>query len=395
MTLPSIRDVDNLKGKRVLVRVDCNVPIQNGVIQDDTRILASLPTIQYLVEQGAKIILLTHIGRPNGKKVRKLRTKYVAQAIARELEMPIRYISSRWFARLRRITHTMLPGSIVMLENVRFFPGEKASESAFTKELATLGDIFVLDGFGVAHRPAASVSGLSRLLPSYAGLLLEKEVATLGSLVTTPKQPFVAIIGGAKAATKLPTIKRLAQVADTVLVGGTIFNTYLAGKGYHLGDSLFEADLADEALAYCKKRNVVTPVDVVVGKKDGSQHRIVSITKKPQEICKKGECILDVGPKTVELFIKHIRTAKTLVWNGALGYFEQQPFDNGTIAIAEEVANRSKLKNVFGVIGGGETIQVMEEMGMKEYMDFVSTGGGAMLTFLSGETLPGIAALEK
>ncbi|MBT3538938.1 phosphoglycerate kinase, partial [Candidatus Parcubacteria bacterium] len=244
------------------------------------------------------------------------------------------------------------------------------------------------------HRPAASVSGVAKYIPSYAGLLLESEIKGLQKVLQKPKSHFVVVLGGAKMETKVPVIKKLLPLCDYMLVGGGIFNTYLKAKGYGVGSSLVDMEFKKEALNYGKKKKVIKPIDVVVGDMEGKNYRHVKLNKKPHQICKKGEFILDCGPETIQLFAKYIKLAETIVWNGALGVFEQKPYDIGTLSIARLVASRSKGK-AYGVIGGGETLQSMDMVGMTEYVDLVSTGGGAMLEFLSGKILPGIKAVNE
>jgi len=262
-----------------------------------------------------------------------------------------------------------------------------------SKKLASLGDIYVLDGFAVAHRAAASVSGVAKYLPSYAGLLLEKEITGLSKAMDKPKKPFVLILGGVKMETKIPVIKNLLPKCNYALIGAGIINTYLWAKGYKVGDSVVDKDFKKEILKYCNSKKVIKPVDVVVGTMDGKTYRHVMINKKPNQICKTGESILDCGPGTIQLYAKYIKKAETLVWNGPMGLFQTKPYEIGSFSIARLVASRAKGK-AFGVIGGGETLQAMELVGMTEYVDLVSTGGGAMLEFLSGKKLPGVVAVS-
>lgn len=389
-SIPSIKKLSNLKNKRVLVRVDFNVAIEKGKVLEEARLRASVPTIELLTKKGAKVILISHLGRPEGKVVSELRHDPVAKALSKILKKEVKKVD---FDEMKEQISKMKPGQVVLLENIRFLKDEAKNTGTLAEDLAAFGDMFVLDGFAVAHRASASVVGIAKYLPSYAGLLLEKEIKGLDNVLLKPKKPFVAIIGGAKIETKIPVLKNLLKKADMILIGGGLLNTYLAGKKYGIADSLVDAEFIEQALLYCAKKNVIRPVDVVVGDKKGTEYRIAKIEKKPHEICKKGEMILDIGPESVQLFAEHIRKAKTLVWNGAMGYFEQEPYHIGTMAIATLVAERSKLSAVFGVIGGGETLQAMEILGMTKQVDLVSTGGGAMLEYLAGDTLPGIAAL--
>ena len=281
-----------------------------------------------------------------------------------------------------------------MMENIRFSPDEKKNTGTLSQELANLVDVFVLDGFAVAHRAAASIVGVAAYVPAFAGILLEQEIKGLDRVLYTSQSPFVVVLGGAKIETKIPVMKNLLPKADHILVGGGIVNTYLKAKGYRIGDSIVGNDFQKEAIAYCKKRKVIMPVDVLVGTLDGKEYRVVDIKKTPHQICKKGEGIYDIGPKTIQLFATYIKQAQILVWNGAMGYFEQPPYHIGTMSIARLVASRSKGK-AYGVIGGGETLQAMDIVDMREYVDLVSTGGGAMLQYLAGDELPGIEVLEN
>jgi phosphoglycerate kinase len=390
----SLRSLKNLKAKRVLVRVDFNVPVSNGRVKDDARLRASLPTIQHLVRAKAKVILVTHLGRPEGKHVRAYELEPVAKRLSKLLDQPVRQLSGYSGQTVARAIEASYPGDVLMLQNIRFSPLEQGNKGALAKELAELADLFVLDGFAVAHRADASVSGIPAFLPSYAGLLLEQEIKGLTKLMKTPKHPFVALVGGAKMETKIPVLDALMKKADVLLVGGGIVNTMFAAMGYGVGDSIVDASLLKEALRYAKHRKVIVPRDVVIGRRHSAKARVVAVGKTPQQLCKKGEAIFDIGPETIRLFASHVKRAKMIVWNGAMGYFEQKPFDTGTLSVARMVASRSK-GAAFGVIGGGETVQAMELSGMGEWVDLVSTGGGAMLEFLAGETLPGIAALQK
>ena len=397
--IKSIKNIRNLAGKRVLVRVDFNVPVKNGRVSDDGKIRASLPTIEFLVKKKARVILVTHLGRPEGKVVATLRLDPVAHALSKLLGKKVKKLSTgnwKMGKNLDRVVfgvRDMKPGDIVLFDNIRFSPDEQGNKGLLSKQLAALSDVFVLDGFAVAHRADASVSGVAKYLPSYAGLLLEKEIAGLSKVTMRPAHPLVLIIGDAKMETKVPVIQSLARTADAILVGGGIANTMLLARGYGVGDSIVDKEYRKEALGYWKKKKIVAPVDVIVGKKYGGRARRVEIQEKPHTICKKGEAIFDIGPDTVRLFASHIKTAKTLVWNGAMGYFEQYPYETGTLSIARLVGRQSK-GNAFGVVGGGETIESMDMVGMTDDVDLVSTGGGAMLEFLTGKKLPGIESLS-
>ena len=393
MAVKSIKKALRLKGKKVLIRVDFNVPVKDGKVLDDFRLMASLPTLEYLKKKKVKVIVVTHIGRPGGNVDKSLSIKPVAKRLGELLDCTVASLSKSTGLSVEKRIKKMKGGDIVILENVRFSPDEKKNTGTLANDLANLADFFVLDGFAVAHRPSASVAGVPKNIKSYSGLLLEKEINGLERVTKRPRKPFVVVIGGAKTETKIPVIKNLLSKADQILIGGGIMNTYLAAAGYKIGDSLVDKNFKKEALLYGKKKKVILPVDLLVGTFDGKNVRMVEIGKKPHQICKKGEGIYDIGPKTIQLFAEHIKKAQTLVWNGAMGVFEQKPYDMGTMSIARLVASRSKGK-AYGVIGGGETLQAMDMVGMSEHVDLISTGGGAMLEFLAGEKLPGIEALR-
>lgn len=375
------------------MRVDFNVPMSGGKVLEDTRLRASLPTIEFLIKQKAKVIIVTHLGRPDGKNNRKLKLDIVAKKLAEILGSEVKKLSGYSGLAVEKEIETMRGGQVVMLENIRFSTDEEKNTGTLAKDLSALGDVFVLDGFAVAHRAAASVVGINKFLPSYAGLLLASEINSLDKVLKNGKKPFVVIVGGAKVETKVPVIKNLLPKADNILIGGGLFNTYLKAAKYRVGQSVLNDKFKKEMLVYGKKRKLVLPVDVVVGDLAGKKYRLVDIQKKPHQVCGSDEYILDIGPRSIRLFVKYIKNAQTLLWNGAVGYFEKKPYDTGTTSVARLVASRSKGK-AFGVIGGGETIQVMEMVGMSEHIDFVSTGGGAMLEYLSGKELPGIGALK-
>ncbi len=396
-----ITQAKNLKGKVVLVRVDFNVPIEKKKVLDDTRLIASLPTIEYLIEKGAKIVLMTHIGRPRGKVVASLKVDPVIKRLSEMLGKKVKKLETgNWklsdrkkLAIVKKI-ESLRPGQVAMMENTRFSPDEKKNTGTLSQELAAIADIFVQECFAVAHRSSASIVGVGELsMEPYAGMLLIKEVKGLSKVLKKPKHPFVAVLGGAKVETKIPVMKNLLEVADTILIGGGLINTYLFATGYGIGVSLVDKNFAKEALKYCGKKQVIKPIDLLVGTLNGKSVRVVDIKRTPHDICKKDEGIYDIGPKTIRLFAEYIKASQTLVWNGAMGYFEQAPYDVGTLSIARLVASRSK-GQAYGVIGGGETLQAMEMVGMTDDIDLVSTGGGAMLEFLAGETLPGIAAIS-
>src|SRR3989338_2263772 len=401
MKVRSVKQLKNLSGKRVMARVDFNVPTDKGKVIDDSRILASIPTIAYLMKKGAKVILVSHLGRPEGYD-KKLSLALVAGRLQEIFNFQFSIFKqfsiskfSNYFEKMREEIDKMKGGRVLMLENIRFFEGERENDKKFAKELAGLADYFVLDGFAVAHRDSPSVSGLAKYIPAYAGLLLEKEIIGLSKAIEKPKKPFVLVLGGAKMETKLPVLKNLLPKADYILIGGGIFNTYLKAKGYKVGKSLIDKEYKREALAYLKNKKVILPVDLVVGEADGRRAKVVKLREKGS-LAPLGmtDAIYDIGPETIRMYAKYIKKAQTIVWNGAMGYFEQKPYDVGTLSVARLVASRSKGK-AFGIIGGGETLQAMEKVKMMEFIDLVSTGGGAMLEFLAGKSLPGVKVLTR
>lgn len=395
-----IKSVENLHGKKVMLRVDFNVPISHGKILDDFRIKASIPTIKYLMGEGAKVIIVAHLGRPNGSVVPELKLDPISNRLGALLKKNVKKIETKNFkykteelAKLNISLNKLHAGQVVMFDNIRFSPYEEKDTGTLSKDLALLADIFVLDGFAVAHRLSASVTGVAKYLPSYAGLLLEKEIYGLQKILKNPKKPFIAIMGGIKVHTKAPVMKNLLPKVSNILIAGGILNTYLKCKNYGIGMSLVDNTCGDVFLKLAKKRKVILPVDLIVGDNKGRNFRIVQLEKKPHKICRGHEAIYDIGPESICMFSKYIKKAKTIVWNGAVGYFEQKPYNIGTLSVARLVASRSKGK-AYGVIGGGETLQAMDEVKMSEFVDLISTGGGAMLEFLSGKKLAGIEALN-
>jgi phosphoglycerate kinase len=391
MGLRTIRDVD-VQGKRVLVRVDFNVPIENGKVLDDWRLRATLPTIRYLTERGAKVILLSHLGRPKGKRDEQFSLRPVAQRLSELLGQPVQFaddcvgeVAEQGVARLQA-------GEVLLLENLRFYAGEEANDEAFAQQLARLGDVFVNDAFGAAHRAHASVHAITKFLPSYAGLLMEREVTHLSRLLEAPEKPFVAVLGGAKVSDKIGVIRNLLTKVDALLIGGAMAFTFLKAQGYETGKSLVEADkldLANALLGEAREKGVelVLPVDVVVAESDAEDAatQVVPATAIPAD--KAG---YDIGPETANLFAERIRTAKTVFWNGPMGRFERAPFKAGTKAVAEALAQCSGTT----VVGGGETAAAAFEFGIAEKVTHVSTGGGAALELLEGRELPGVVALK-
>jgi len=381
MAFFTLKDFD-FKDKRVLLRVDFNVPLdKKGNITDDNRIRASLPTINYLLEKGARIIIMSHLGRPEGKAVKELRMDKVAKALSKLL--------GRHVAKLDDCVKVKLPeNDVVLLENLRFHKEEETNNREFSKKLASLGKLYVNDAFGACHRAHASVSGVTYFIPSAAGLLLEKERGVLSELVETPEKPFVAVLGGAKISDKLALIYNLLKKVDKLLLGGAMIFTFFKAQGYEVGNSLVEDGevCLVEELMFNEK--IILPVDVVIGEKmaRNSKSKTVSLSKIP-----KSWMGLDIGEKTIELFRNELEDAKTIIWNGPLGAFEYRQFASGTDKIAKFISE----SDARTIIGGGDTAFAVEKAGLTNKMDYVSTGGGAFLEFLEGRTLPGIYALEE
>lgn len=391
MQFRSLKDVRNLKGKRVLVRVDFNVPVFRGKIEDDFRIEKGLPTLRHLLRQGARIVVVTHRGRPKGFD-RSLSLRSIAQRLEVLLGRSVPLVSLNSWDTVAARAKAVEPGAAIMLENIRYLADEETNSGTLAKDLASLADLFVLDGFAVAHRAAASVSGVAKFLPSYAGLLLSEEIEGLTRVMDQPKKPLVVILGGAKADTKIPVLKHLLSKADHILVSGGIVNTYLWAKGFKVGKSFVTKDARAEILRYCKSKKVVLPVDFIAGTDTGAMVRHLYLNK--QFRIKPSEGLFDIGPATVRLFAGFIKQARTIIFNGAPGMFEVPPYQFGTRALTQIFAARSR-GPAFGVCGGGETVQVVQSMDVASQIDLVSTGGGAMLEFLSGKKLPGIVALQK
>lgn len=385
----SIRTAE-VAGKNVLVRVDFNVPLDAGRIVDDTRIRAALPTITWLVDHGARVILASHLGRPGGKVVDELRLRPVAEHLSTLIERPVAAMSTITGSDVTAAVDEMQDGDIILLENLRFDPGEEANDTDFAQELAELADIYVNDAFGSSHRAHASTEGVANYLPAYIGALVEHEIESLTRLLESPEHPFIAIIGGAKVSDKIGILERLLERVDTILIGGGMANTFLKAQGIDVGTSLMEEDQLDTArtiLEQAKEKGVeiVLPSDVVVaGSIDADRGENVPVTEVPND---KG--IFDIGTETRRAFFAAISGARTVFWNGPLGVAERPPFALGTRRVAEAVA----VSDGFTVIGGGDSIAAIEAIGLTGNIDHVSTGGGASLEFLEGRSLPGIAII--
>ncbi|HEY41895.1 MAG TPA: phosphoglycerate kinase [Dehalococcoidia bacterium] len=388
----TIRDVD-VGGKRVFVRVDFNVPIDEGTgeITDVSRIQAVLPTIEYLIGQGARIILASHLGRPQGKVEESMRLAVVSRRLSQILDKHVAATRDCTGAEVEEAVATLKNGDVLLLENLRFYPGEEKNDPTFAESLARLADIYVDDAFGTAHRSHASIVGVAKLLPAVAGLLLEKELRNLGGLLKNPAHPFAALLGGAKVSDKVAMVENIMGKVDCLLIGGGMAATFLQVLKYEVGLSLVEKDLLDTAarlIAQAKEKNIrlLLPVDVVVADeiKAGTKVDVVSVEDIPPDMR-----IADIGPQTIKIFEEELLRCKTIFWNGPMGVYEIPRFAEGTQAIVRLLAG-SQAKTI---IGGGSTAEAVAGMGLSEKMTFVSTGGGASLRFLSGETLPGVAVL--
>ena len=389
----TIKDV-NFEGKRALVRCDFNVPMEDGKITDDGRIRAALPTIKYLVEAKAKVILMSHLGRPKGEPKAQFSLSKVADRLQELVGQPVKFAQSDVVVddSVRKIASELQNGEIMLLENVRYRKEETDNDLHFAKELSELGDIFVQEAFGTAHRAHASTAGVAEYLPAVSGFLIEKEVKFLGDAVAEPKRPFVAIMGGAKVADKIKVIDNLLEKVDTLIIGGGMSYTFFKAKGYEIGSSILDEngiELANEIMDKANKLNkdLVLPVDIVVADKFENDANTKTVDAESILSDMMG---LDIGPKTIEIFNKKISEAKTVVWNGPVGVFEMESFAKGTRAVADALAE----SDCISIIGGGDSAAAIKKFGLEDKMTHISTGGGASLEFLEGKELPGIAVIE-
>ncbi|PKJ54524.1 phosphoglycerate kinase [Bacillus sp. SN10] len=392
MNKKSIRDVD-LKGKRVFCRVDFNVPMKEGKITDETRIRAALPTIQYLVEQGAKVILASHLGRPKGQVVEEMRLTPVAARLGELLGKDVKKADEAFGPAVQEMVAAMNEGDVLVLENVRFYAGEEKNDAELAKEFAALADVFVNDAFGAAHRAHASTAGIADYLPAVSGLLMEKELDVLGKALSNPDRPFTAIIGGAKVKDKIGVIRHLLDKVDNLIIGGGLAYTFVKALGHEIGLSLCEDDkieLAKEFMQLAKEKgvNFYMPVDVVITEEfsETATTKIVGIDSIPSNW--EG---VDIGPKTREIYADVIKNSKLVVWNGPMGVFEMTPFSQGTKAVGQALADA---EGTYSVIGGGDSAAAVEKFGMADKMSHISTGGGASLEFMEGKELPGVVCLN-
>jgi phosphoglycerate kinase len=388
MNKKTVRDID-LKGKRVLMRVDFNVPMADGKVTDDKRIKAALPTIQYVLDQGASLILMSHLGRPKGGPDPKFSLKAAAEVLGGHLNRPVQMAPDCVGPEVEKMAKALKPGDVLMLENTRFHPEEEKNDLDLAKQMAALGDVYVNDAFGSAHRAHSSTEGVARFLPAVSGFLMEQELEYLGRAVSNPEHPYIAILGGAKISDKIQVVETLLSKCDRLIVGGGMANTFLAAKGLNMQDSLVETaslDLAKEIMSKAGDR-LLLPVDAVVADKFDAEanSQTVDVDKIPA-----GWRMLDVGPKTLEAYKTALSNAKLVVWNGPVGVFEMPKFAEGTFALAKLLAE----SGATTVIGGGDSASAVKKAGVAKQMTHVSTGGGASLEFLEGKELPGVAALN-
>lgn len=394
MKIKSIKNLD-LNGKKVLVRVDFNVPLEDGKVADDTRIQATLPTIHHLIENKAKVILMTHLGRPDGKVVDELKLDPVADYLSKLLSQPVRKLNECVGDKVKAAVDKMDPGDVIMLENTRFHIEEENCDENFSKQLADLGDIFIIDSFGTAHRKHASTYGIAKYIPAYAGLLMEKEINALTEITKETPSPLTIIMGGSKIETKIGLMRNFLNRTDYFLVGGGLANTFLSASGFNVGKSLYEADKTELAQEIMLESEVLEgefllPEDVIVADEISDDAKTLDL---PVRDVIGDMQILDMGKKTLEKFEEVIAKSKTIIWNGPVGVFEKKPFSEGTRRIAQAVANAKDAKTI---IGGGDTIDAIKEFGIDlNSFTHVSTGGGAMLQFLEGTELPGVKIVTE
>ncbi len=386
-----MKDIE-LKGKRVFCRVDFNVPMEDGNVTDDTRIRAAIPTINYLTDQGAKVILASHLGRPKGEVNEEMRLTEAGNKLAELIDKPVQKLDESIGEAVENAISEMGNGDVILLENVRFHAGEEKNDPELAKEFAKLADVFVNDAFGAAHRAHATTSGIAEHLPAVAGLLLEKELDVLGKALSKPERPFTAIIGGAKVKDKIGVIDHLLDIVDNLIIGGGLSYTFLKAQGYEIGKSLLEEDKMDLARSFMEKAEkngvkLYLPIDVVVADdfSADANTEVVDLNAIPKDW--EG---LDIGPKTADLYADVIAKSNLIIWNGPMGVFELKPFENGTKRVAEAMADT----NGYTVIGGGDSAAAVEKFNVGEKMDHISTGGGASLEFMEGKDLPGVTALD-
>ncbi|UYZ21504.1 phosphoglycerate kinase [Mesobacillus jeotgali] len=392
MNKKTVKDVD-VKGKRVFCRVDFNVPMKDGQVTDETRIRAALPTIQYLVEQGAKVLLASHLGRPKGQAVEELRLTPVAKRLSELLGKDVKKTDEAYGESVKSEIDSMNEGDVLLLENVRFYPGEEKNDPELAKAFAELADVYVNDAFGAAHRAHASTEGIAKYIPAVSGFLMQKELDVLGKALSNPERPFTAIIGGAKVKDKIGVIDNLLEKVDNLIIGGGLAYTFVKAQGHEIGKSLLEEDKIELAKSFMEKAkakgvNFYMPVDAIVADdfSADANSKVVAIEEIPAD----WEA-LDIGPKTAETYRDVIQKSKLVIWNGPMGVFEIDKFAQGTKAVAQALADAN---DTYSVIGGGDSAAAVEKFGLAEKMSHISTGGGASLEFMEGKQLPGVVALN-
>ncbi len=397
--MPAFKTIDDvdLSGKRVLVRVDINVPLQDGRVSDDTRIRAIVPTVREILTKGGRPILLAHLGRPKGQVVPELSNAPLREALEALLEAPVVFSPAVTGETAAAAIAALPAGGVMLLENVRFAPGEEKNDAAFAEQLAALGDVYVNDAFSVSHRAHATTVALAERLPSVAGRQMEAELSALQKALAVPERPVIAVVGGAKVSTKIELLSNLIDKVDQIVIGGGMANTFLAAQGKPVGKSLCEHDLVDTAREISAKASaggcqIVLPVDVVVAREFAANATNETVAA---DACPPDAMILDAGAQSVEDFARRFETAKTIVWNGPLGAFEIEPFGAATFAAARKVAELAKSGKVLAVAGGGDTVAALNACDATSDFSYVSTAGGAFLEWLEGKTLPGVAALES
>ncbi len=392
-----ISDAGNLTGKVALVRVDFNVPMENGLVTDDTRLRAAVDTVQTLRTQGAKVALLAHFGRPKGERVAEMSLAPVAGAFAKALGANVSFVADCKGEHVKKAIADLQPAGVILLENTRFYKGEEKGDMELAKEIASLGDIFVNDAFSAAHRRHVTTAVLAEIMPAYAGINMEAELDALDKALGRPQRPVMAIVGGAKVSSKIDLLKNLVTKVDALAIGGGMANTFLFARGYSVGKSLCERDLVGtakeiEAIATASGCDILLPRDVVVAKefKAHAAHRVCGLDEVADD-----EMILDAGPQSVAILATAMDVAKTVVWNGPLGAFELEPFDKATVSAAKAAAARAKAGKLIAVAGGGDTVAAMHHAGVADDLTFISTAGGAFLEWMEGKALPGVEALKS
>lgn len=397
MSLKTINDIENIKGKKIVVRADLNVPTENGKITDNSRIERFAPTAKLLSDKGAKVIIITHFGRPKGKKLPEFSVAFMKDSLSKAIGKPVEFVDDTIGEKVENTISKMNDGDIILLENVRFYAEEEANDAEFSKKLASLGEIFVNDAFSTSHRAHASTEGITKYLPSYAGLLMEEEINALTKALENPAHPAIAIVGGSKVSTKLAVLENITKKVDALVIGGAMANTFLLAQGYNIGASMAEPEMTDTALKIIDeaKKNgceIILPVDVCVAKefKANAENKFVGINDVDGDWK-----IFDVGPETSKMLDKKFEEAKTVLWNGPLGVFELTPFDRGTNELARTVAKLTREGKLTSVAGGGDTVSALNNAGVEDDFSYISTAGGAFLEWLEGKILPAIPPLQK